>query len=143
MKQIKIKLKNNKAIILNKETIYIEENEEIKVVVTNKLEPGDKLFFNLNDEKSKKVDGNTFHLNEENIRDVKKVKITLQSASKMIPDLFLLDFKQRNILVIGDTIDKKYPEIIQVLFKEIKELKKVSVLLNDKIERLEKKGVIE
>ncbi|QVK17714.1 hypothetical protein KHQ81_12815 [Mycoplasmatota bacterium] len=141
MKQVKVKLEKNKAVIINKDTVYLEPSEDVQFIVINDIGKKDKLFYSLELGSTQSIKDRCFVVNSDNLKD--DIKITLKSENSTFPDFFVLDLKVKNIKIIGDLLDEKYPDIIQYLFKEIKDLKRVNVLLNDKLERLEKKGAIE
>lgn len=141
MKQVKIKLDKNKAVIMNKDTIYLEPSDDVQFVVINDISKMDKLYYSLELGSTQSIKDRCFVVNSDDLKD--DIKITLKSENSTFPDFFVLDLKVKEIKIIGDLLDEKYPDIIQYLFKEIRELKRVNVLLNDRTERLEKKGVIE
>lgn len=141
MKQVKIKLEKNKAVIINKDTVYLEPSEDVQFVVMNDISKKDKLYYSLELGSTKYIKDRSFVVNSDDLKD--DIKITLKSENMTFPDFFVLNLKVKEIKIIGDLLDEKYPDIIQYLFKEIQDLKRVNVLLNDKVERLEKKGVIE
>lgn len=141
MKKIKLLLKNNTAEVLNKDTIYLAPDEDVEFFVQNPVQPGDELFITAGGETIKVVEGRTV-MNERLLKD-SNIKFTLKSAKAKIPDFFVWKPKIKNLKVIGETLDEKYPEIIEHLFKEIQRLKKVNLLLNTRITKLERKGVIE
>jgi hypothetical protein len=141
MKQIKLLLKNNIVEVLNKDTLYLEPDEDVEIFVQNPVQPGDELFISAGMDTIKVADGRTM-INEKLLKDG-NIKFTLKSAKAKIPDFFVWTPKIKNLKVIGETLDEKYPEIIEHLFKEIQRLKKVNLLLNTRITKLERKGVIE
>lgn len=129
---ILLELKNNKAIIKNKETIYLE-NETLHFKIITEL---DGELFYTEDNKLKPIKNNEFSLDSP-----KEIKITHKSNG--LPEIYTLDLEVKELKIIGETLDRKYPETIKDLFNKIKELEQVTVLLGERIEELEKDGVIE
>ncbi len=140
MQTINIKLENRSAIITNKETIYLTDEEVKFKIVNSDISAIDKLFYSIEQGKSIRIENKEFVVKVCDLKD--NIKFTLKSEDMGFPDFFILDLKAKEIKIIGDLLDGKYPDVIQHLSQEIKDLKKVNILLNDRIEKIETKGVI-
>jgi len=56
LKQVNLKLHKNQAIILNRDIIYIEPEEDVEFIITNELKPSDELYYSLQVGEPKKID---------------------------------------------------------------------------------------
>lgn len=144
MKTINLKLENNEIKIIDTDTIYLEQDEQVKFKITNQLAKNDRLYFSIND-KPVEIVNREFVLSYEDIKKQMNLTITMKSDNSIYPTLFILkELKMNDIKVIGDTIDEKYPEIIKKLYDEILLLKKGYLYLYDDLKKhKEKEGVIE
>lgn len=138
MKQINLKLKDNKAIITNN-PIYLESNEQVEFVVTN---PNGELFYSTGDKNIKIIDGK-FPLTSDKLKKIDKLNIIVKGGN-VYPELYeLTGLKLHDVTVIGETVDERYPDVIKGLYDELKEVKKAIINLHEEISIIKKEGVIE
>ena len=140
MKTVNIKLENRKAIIINKETIYLTDDEVKFKIINDDITDKDKLYYSLEVGRSAKIENKEFVVKVSDLKD--NLDITVKPDGMVFPDLFILDLKVRDIKIIGDLLDEKYPDVIQSIGQDLKTLKKVSLDLDKRIAKLENEGVI-
>jgi len=141
VQQINVNLINNKAEIINFDTIYIDVADELQINIVNDLAPGDKVFYTQNPVvKAEEIINKSFVIHS---NDLSQIRIALKRKCSVSPELFLLDFPVRNIKIIGPTLDQKYPQAFQQALKDIELLKKAVLTTYNELQEKKKEGVIE
>lgn len=139
MKQIQLKLTDKEAVILN-DPIYIETDEEVEFVITN---PVGKLYFSTG-HKNVEIKDNRFVMSYDELKSLDKLKIVVKTDEELYPRLMpVIGLKIRNVMVVGDTIDEKYPEVVKALDERIKRLERAVLELYELIQEIKNEGVIE
>lgn len=137
MKQIKLELKESKAVVIN-DPIYIESGETVEFIVTN---PSGELFFSTGDENTKMIEAK-FTMSYEQLKSLTKFNI-IQKSGGLYPDIFeVTGLKIHDITVIGRTVDERYPDVIQDIYRILGTHGKAIIELYDKHKQKEEEGVI-
>lgn len=139
MKEIKLKLTDKEAVILN-DPIYIETDEDVEFVVTN---PSGKLYFSTGN-KNVEIEGDRFVISYDHLKSLDKLNIIVKTDDSLYPKIYpVVGLKLHDVTVIGRTVDERYPEVIQDIYKEINTLKRAIIELYDLYDEQQKEGVIE
>lgn len=138
LKEIKLLLKDNKALVIN-DPIYVEKGETVRFVIINST---GELFYSTGD-KNIKIYESSFSLGYDEVKALKKLNI-IQKGDNIYPDIFEVEgLKLHDVMVIGRSVDEKYPDVIQDIYKQLNMLSKAVIDLYDKLDEKEKEGVIE
>lgn len=139
MKKIKLILTDNEAAIAN-DPVYIEAGEDVEFVITN---PVGKLYFSTG-QKNVEIKDNRFVMSYDELKSLDKLKIVVKTDEELYPRLMpVIGLKIRDVMVVGDTIDEKYPEVVKALDERIKRLERAVLELYELIQEIENEGVIE
>lgn len=78
------------------------------------------------------------------LKSLDKLKIVVKTDEELYPRLMpVMGLKIRDVMVVGDTIDEKYPEVVKALDERIKRLERAVLELYELIQKIENEGVIE
>jgi hypothetical protein len=139
MKQIQLKLTDKEAVIVN-DPVYIETDEDVEFVVTN---PSGKLYFSTGDENNE-IENDRFVMSYNQLKSLKRLNIVVKTDDSLYPKIYpVVGLKLHDVTVIGRTVDERYPEVIQDIYKEINTLKRAILELYDLYDEQQKEGVIE
>jgi hypothetical protein len=143
-KILKIKLKDRKGVIDNKEAFFLSNEDilEINFEIDDLTLYENKWFYSLNTYKintTKELKDFKLELTLKDVKDeVIDFKIIMKDPSELYPEEFVIEpIKINKIFVIGKELDKAYPNKIVEIDDEIKNLKMAIVALNERIKNLE------
>ncbi|MBY6274246.1 MAG: hypothetical protein CW346_19030, partial [Bacillaceae bacterium] len=72
------------------------------------------------------------------------LNIVIKTEDEVYPRLMpVIGLKIRDVMVVGDTIDEKYPEVVKALDERIKRLERAVLELYELIQEIKNEGVIE
>lgn len=139
MRKIELTLTDHEAVIAN-DPVYIEAGEDVEFVITN---PVGKLYFSTG-HKNVEIKDNRFVMSYDELKSLDKLKIVVKTDEELYPRLMpVIGLKIRDVMVVGDTIDEKYPEVVKALDERIKRLERAVLELYELIQEIENEGVIE
>ncbi len=139
MKQIQLKLTDNEVVIAN-DPVYIEAGEDVEFVITN---PVGKLYFSTGSE-NYEIKDNKFTMSYNELKSIERLNIVIKTEDEVYPRLMpVIGLKIRDVMVVGDTIDEKYPEVVKALDERIKRLERAVLELYELIQEIKNEGVIE
>lgn len=139
MKQIQLKLTDKEAIIVN-DPVYIETDEDVEFVVTN---PSGKLYFSTGN-KNVEIEGDRFVISYDHLKSLDKLNIIVKTDDSLYPKIYpVVGLKLHDVTVIGRTVDERYPDVIQDIYREINTLKRAILELYELYSEKQKEGVIE
>jgi hypothetical protein len=134
MKEIYLELKEGFAIISNKEPVYLEKSDKVKFIINN---ANNKKLAYVNKAEVVNIKGNSFTLDYNQIKNTMFIRVLCNDELYVLRDL-----KVHEVKVIGDTIDEKYPEVLQEFNCDIKDIKQAIVNIFDILFELGKDGVV-
>lgn len=139
MKKIELILTDNEAAIAN-DPVYIEAGEDVEFVITN---PVGKLYFSTGSE-NYEIKDNKFTMSYNELKSIERLNIVIKTEDEVYPRLMpVIGLKIRDVMVVGDTIDEKYPEVVKALDERIKRLERAVLELYELIQEIKNEGVIE
>lgn len=139
MKKIELILTDNEAAIAN-DPVYIEAGEDVEFVITN---PVGKLYFSTGSE-NYEIKDNKFAMSYNELKSIERLNIVIKTEDEVYPRLMpVIGLKIRDVMVVGDTIDEKYPEVVKALDERIKRLERAVLELYELIQEIKNEGVIE
>lgn len=139
IKQIQLKLTDTEAVILN-DPIYIETDEEVEFVVTNR---SGKLYFSTGDENNE-IENDRFVMSYDKLKSLEKLNIIVKTDDNLYPQIYpVVGLKLHDMTVLGRTVDERYPDVIRDIYAEINTFKRAIIELYDLYDEQQKEGVIE
>lgn len=140
MKTIKLKLTDDNQVVILNDPVYIETDEDVEFVVTN---PSGKLYFSTGD-KNIEIKENRFTISYNQLKEIERLSIVAKTDDALYPKIYpVVGLKLHDVTVLGRTIDERYPDVIQDIYREINTLKRAILELYELYSEKQKEGVIE